>query len=159
MEWMAKKGDVGKRNSLSSVNQQLKIDYQKLQECTTNAILEAQKEEEKYSLNKEWSKFLLSSLFIICIGAAVIGIILLCLSFVSQLNLLKTSQGLLPQIKAICLMGLQLIGAFWLVQTAVTTYFAIKELDKEQNRNYILMFSSNVVAFVALIVAIISLFR
>ena len=137
---------------LSSGRITIDIDYDRLADSIAKAIVsEQRKEQEKYSISREWMKFILYPVFLlISIGMACFS----CFSFYKVFTLIssfgKTIIGLF-----------QFIGFFMLglVSSAlcILSILTYKELQNENDRQIIATLFSNTTALVALIVALIAL--
>lgn len=152
MRWFQKK----QRPNLT-VN--VEINYDKLGQSIADAIVKKEKEEaEQYSATREWLKIIMQPMLIIfCIFMAV----LMCVFFNSFImSLMATFQNATTInwreiVKAVIFAMLGLIsmglGGF--------SFFANREIEKENDRRYISSLFSNVVALMALIVALIALLK
>lgn len=133
------------------------IDYDKLAEAIVRAN---NKESKKYSMSREWMKFIIYPVFwgvaiiagilaIACLiygGATIVQIA--SIKTIAEFDLLKVVTGAV----AFC------IGLF-LTSVCLATIFTAKDIDKEDDRQYVAAMFSNVVALVALIVSLVALVK
>ena len=133
------------------------VDYDKLAEAIVRAN---NKESKKYSMSREWMKFIIYPVFwgvaiiagilaIACLiygGATIVQIA--SIKTIAEFDLLKVVTGAV----AFC------IGLF-LTSVCLATIFTAKDIDKEDDRQYVAAMFSNVVALVALIVSLVALVK
>jgi hypothetical protein len=136
------------------------IDYEKLGEAIAKAIIKEEKtEREKYSLTREWMKSILYPAFI-AFSVAAGGV---CLYSFYKLYVLLVSLnnsnyfiGFLKGFFQItCFFGLGLFSLF----ICLTTFWSYKEIEKENDRQFVAMVLSIITALAALIVALAALFQ
>lgn len=150
----SKKKNNQKGNNTSSMIVSVNIDYEKLGEAVAKAIVrEEAKENEKYSLPREWMKFILYPIMI------AIGLGMACLCVFSFYKAI----GLIPFFGTSLIGSLQFIGLFALglfsIALCITTFWTSKEIEAENDRQFVATMFSNITALVALIVAIVALFQ
>lgn len=141
-------------NNIENLN--LEIDYDKLAE----AIVKAEtKQQEIFSPSREWMKYILSFVYwSIAITAGILAIIMIIyilqngpdISVDTSISKVLTSffQSLVAFVIAIY------CGGFCIVSV-----FMAKEINGENDRNYVSAMFSNVVAIAALIIALVSLLK
>ena len=133
------------------------IDYDKLAEAIVRAN---NKESNKYSMSREWMKFIIYPVFW---GVAIIAGIL-AIAF-----LIYGGKTIFEQVNISTLAGFDLakvvagiiafgVGLF-LILVCLSTVFTAKEIDKETDRQYVAAMFSNIVALVALVVSLIALIK
>ena len=138
-------------NNIESVN--VDIDYDKLAEAIVDA---QQKANEQYSVSRELMKFAITPFFwILTVACGFISIAFWCVLFTSAKELLNDENWI---VGISTFLFVVFIALFSLILTAFLALTA-KEIDKENDRNYILSMFSNVVAIVALVVALIALVK
>ena len=133
------------------------IDYDKLAEAIVQATT---KESKKYSISREWMKFIIQPVFW---GIAIVAGILSIAAFVYGVAILSQTIGAesfaefdwLKLFTGAC----TLIIGFFLITVCLTTIFTAKDMDKEDDRQYVAAMFSNVVALTALIVSLIALVK
>lgn len=127
------------------------LDYEKLAKCIAKAIAEENdKRTNAYSITSEWMKFIITPIFwIIIILSAILSIALsiVAISYLSSNNPITMLQG-----------GLSFMAALFLGTIAIMTFFAIKEIDKEKDKQFVVSVFSGMISLVALIVALVALF-
>ena len=131
---------------------ELNIDYDKIAEAIVKAH---ESQSQKYSISREWMKFIITPVFW---GIAVIsGLLAVALfiygvgTFESALNNEDWSQAVSSCVS--------LCASFFMISICLSSFFAAKEIDKETDKQYVATIFSNIVALVALVVALISLVR
>ena len=138
------------RRNLTIINNE--IDYDKLAEAIIKANTNSQ---ETYSPSRECMKYVLNPVFW-CV--AIFTEILAIAMFVSILKSVTTvfASGNLNQITALFFeFALTLFMAGFSIITIITA----KEIDKENDRNYIASMFSNIVAIAALVISLIALLK
>ena len=133
------------------------IDYDKLAE----AIIRANNiESNKYSMSREWMKFIIFPVFwSVAIIAGILAIAFLIyggktifelanISTLAEVDFSKVVAGIV----SFCL------GLF-LISICLSTVFTAKEIDKETDRQYVAAMFSNIVALVALVVSLVALIK
>ena len=152
MKWFRKK----KENSIT-VN--VEIDYEKFGNSVADAIVKKEREEaERYSVTREWLKFIMQPMII------VFGIIMALFTVYLFYRVYSSVSIALKDLNAINLNELIKALAFFVLTLfssgfSLMAFFANRELGDEKDRQFISSLFSNVVALVALIVALIALFR
>lgn len=143
-----------KEKNSSAMNLSVNIDYEKLGEEVAKAIVkEETKESEKYSLPREWMKYILHPILTL-IGLAMA--FLTAFLFYKVFGLISSfGTSLIGSLK---LSGFLMLGLFSL-SLCLSTFWANKEIDKEKDRQFVAAMFSNVMALVALIVALVALFK
>lgn len=147
---------VGKKHlftqAKSVLKAELNIDYDKIAEAIVKAH---EKQGQEYSISREWMKFIITPVFW---GIAVIsGLLAVALfiygvgTFESALNNADWSQAVSSCVS--------LCASFFMISICLSSFFAAKEIDKETDKQYVATIFSNIVALVALVVALISLVR
>ncbi|MBQ2904273.1 MAG: hypothetical protein IJE48_07740 [Clostridia bacterium] len=150
---MAKKKRNTVVNNIDSVN--IEIDYDKLAHAIVNANKKTQYDENaEYSSSREWMKFIATCL--------LYGFSILCL--LTSLGLFAVGIKLTfefnsAEYKPLIEIAISIIGAFFLLLLAAFTFLAAKDLDGEQDKNYVATVFSNTMSMFALIVALIALFK
>ena len=131
------------------------IDYEKLSSAIAKAIAEETNHHaEKYSVTREWMKFIICPvLYLIAVLSGILGIGF----FVAELKLLRSFGG------AVTTMGfgqviIFLFLSFLLIGVAMFTFFAAKELNEEKDRSFVVAVFSGTVSLVALIISLIAFF-
>ena len=146
-----KKNNTTVVNNIDSVN--LEIDYDKLAEAIVKA---QQKANEQYSVSREMMKFVITPVFwILTFVTGFISVAFWGVLITSANDMLNDENWLAG---AITLLIVFFIAFFSLALTFFLGATA-KEIDNENDRNYISSMFSNVVAIVALIVALIALVK
>ena len=133
------------------------IDYDKLAEAIVRA---SNKESNKYSVSREWMKFIIYPVFWgVAIIAGILAIAFLIYGGAMLVQVTKISAAadfdfmkVVTGIVAFCL------GLF-LISICLSTVFTAKEIDKETDRQYVAAMFSNIVALVALVVSLIALVK
>ena len=132
------------------------IDYDKLAEAIEKAT---QKHNTQHSASSEWMKFLIAPILwsvVIIAGLLAIGFwVYGAQVFVTQIAILTFNTDWW-QIFAGCAMIM--IGLFLIAFCAFTAATA-KEIDRENDRDYVSSMFSNIVALVALVVSLIALVK
>ena len=146
-----KKNNTTVVNNIDSVN--VEIDYDKLAEAIVKA---QQKANEQYSVSREMMKFVITPVFwILTFVTGFISVAFWGVLITSANDMLNDENWLAG---AITLLIVFFIAFFSLALTFFLGATA-KEIDNEKDRNYISSMFSNVVAIVALIVALIALVK
>lgn len=131
---------------------ELNIDYDKIAEAIVKAH---EKQNQKYSISREWMKFIITPVFwgIAAISGlfSVAFLIYGVRTFESALNNTDWSQSVSGFVS--------LCASFFMISICLSSFFAAKEIDKETDKQYVATIFSNIVALVALVVALISLVR
>jgi len=138
-------------NNIGEIN--LEINYDKFAEAMSKVN---EQQSEKYSGTREWMKFILSPIFwTLVVFSAVLAIIFLIYGvqtltgmFSEGFNWTVTITGLV-----------EIFIGFFLISVCAFSWVSAKEIDEEKDRQYIASLFSNIVALVALIVALISLVK
>lgn len=131
------------------------IDYEKLADCLAKAIAEeSDKRINAYSITREWMKFIIAPVFW---SISVLTAILAVGFFITTLNALNCWTGDLADIpnaiKGLVSFVLTLMSIF----ISIAAFFAGKEIDQEQDRQFVVSVFSGMVSLVALIVALVAL--
>lgn len=133
------------------------IDYDKLAEAIVKAN---EKQNQKYSMSREWMKFIIYPVFwgvAIIVGILAIAFLiyggktifeLANINTLAEFDLSKIVAGIV----SFCL------GLF-LMSICLSTIFTAKEIDKETDRQYVAAMFSNIVALVALVVSLVALLK
>ncbi|MBR3918130.1 MAG: hypothetical protein IKJ59_05280 [Clostridia bacterium] len=143
-----------KKTVIGNIEQiNLEIDYDKLAE----SIVKASKiEDEKRSLSREWMKFVITPifwLFTVISGLFAIGF------FVEIFQIIKTLKGNISEWEQWITIAVGFILSLFFVVVCIFTIATAREIEKENNKQYVAAMFSNIVALVALIVALIALFK
>ena len=143
-----------KKTVIGNIEQiNLEIDYDKLAE----SIVKASKiEDEKRSLSREWMKFVITPifwLFTVISGLFAIGF------FVEIFQIIKTLKGNISEWEQWITIAVGFILSLSFVVVCIFTIATAREIEKENNKQYVAAMFSNIVALVALIVALIALFK
>ena len=150
---MAKKKQNTVVNNIDSVS--IEIDYDKLAHAIVNANKKTQADENtEYSSSREWMKFIATCLLygfsILCLVTSL-GLFAVGIKFTFEFNS--------AEYKPLIEIAISIIGAFFLLLLAAFTFLAAKDLDGEQDKNYVATVFSNTMSMFALIVALIALFK
>jgi len=139
-----------RRRNIAVVNNE--IDYDKLAEAIVRANT---KQQEKYSTSREWMKYILVPIFW---GIAILSGILAIAMFISLCQNMTTvfENGTLMENLVFLF---KIFIAFFSVSFCAFSIVAAKEIEKENDRTYVASMFSNIVATVALAVAIIALLK
>ena len=154
---MGKKKKSKQPEKLTTVNNieqlNLEIDYDKL----ADAIVKATKQEdEKHSISREWMKFVITPIFwLLAITSGIIAIGFFAETIVN-INALNENTFVWARWLTIILC---FSLSMFLLCVCVLTIATVKEIEKENNKQYVATMFSNIVALVALIVALIALFK
>ena len=134
---------------------ELNIDYDKIAEAIVKAH---ESQSQKYSISREWMKFIITPVFW---GFAVISGLLAVAFLIYGGGAFASELGSLPNTDwSRCVGGfVSLCASFFMISICLSSFFAAKEIDKETDRQYSATIFSNIVALVALAVALISLMR
>ena len=152
MKWFRKK----KENNIT-VN--VEIDYEKLGKSVADAIVKKERAEaERYSVTREWFKYILFAMIIIM---GLLAVIISGYCFYKSYTLWDKALGDSPRVY--WLEGAKMIGYFvsglFLLGMTGFAVAAQKEIEEEMNRQFIATVFSGVVALVALIVALLALVK
>lgn len=131
------------------------IDYDRLAEALVKAN---EKQSQKYSVSREWMKFIIYPVFwgvaiitgLLAIACCVYG----AKEMVFQINAMQNVNW-----KQLTIGVIALTIGFFLVAVSLSTIFTAKEIDKEKDRQYVAAMFSNIVALVALVVSLIALVK
>lgn len=149
---MAKKKDKPRViNNIQELN--LEIDYDKLAEAIVKAT---DAENNKYSFSREWMKFVITPMFGIL--SLVSGITSIGFFLEMIVNIVALSKNYLDSIRWITIISSFTLSIF-LFGICIMSIASIQEIKKENNKQYIATIFSNITALVALIVALVSLFK
>lgn len=141
------------------------LDYEKLAQCIAKAIAEERgKRINTYSVTREWMKFFAWPIFgfiIILMGVLGIGAFIMALSTVDEISASTVSSSffdmahLMPWLKLMAFFMVSLIC----LGIAIMAFAAGKEFERENDRQFVVSVFSSMVSLVALIVALVALFR
>ena len=131
------------------------IDYDKLAEAIVKAN---EKQNQKYSMSREWMKFIIYPVFwgvAIIAGILAIAFLIYGGKTIFELANIRTLADfdfskVVAGIVSFCL-------SLFLISICLSTIFTAKEIDKETDRQYVAAMFSNIVALVALVVSLIAL--
>lgn len=131
----------------------VEIDYDKLAEALSNA---QNQQNKKHSGTREWMKVFLSAAFwTLVVISAVLGVLFVGYG-ISTIVEMVTSIFEWP----VLLTGIiEIIIGISFICVCAFSWVAAKEIDEETDRQYIASMFSNIVALVALIVALIALVK
>ena len=140
-------------NNIESVN--LDIDCDKLAE----AIVKAQKEaNEKHSVSSEMMKFIIvPTLWILALVCGFIGLVFFAM-LIKDASVLPESLKNQEYVQWI-IVFIEFIVSMFSFGLAFFSGFSAKEMDEEKDRQYVASVFSNIIALVALIVALIALVK
>ena len=143
-----------KKTVIGNIEQiNLEIDYDKLAE----SIVKVSKiEDEKRSLSREWMKFVITPifwLFAVISGLFAIGF------FVEIFQIIKTLNGNFSEWGQWITIAVGFILSLFFVFVCIFTIATAREIEKENNKQYVATMFSNIVALVALFVSLIALFK
>lgn len=145
------------RNERRSINASSnEIDYAKLASCIAEAIVEANsKKTNSYSFTRELMKFVVTPLFwliaalMMLFAFAFLGVACFCMNEgVNSLNIIEFLKG-----------GISFILGLISFSIALFSFFAGKEFDKENDKQFVVAVFSGMVSLAALIVALVALVR
>ena len=148
---MAKKKER-KIFNIDEVN--IEIDYDKLAEAIVKAN---EKQANQYSMSREWMKFIIYPVFF---GTSVMSAILsLSFGIYSVKALLDAMSGNAMDLQLFIKGLVSFMICLYLISICFSTYFTGKEIDKEDDKQYVATMFSNVVALVALVVSLVALIK
>ena len=148
---MAKKKER-KIFNIDEVN--VEIDYDKLAEAIVKAN---EKQANQYSMSREWMKFIIYPVFF---GTSVMSAILsLSFGIYSVKALLDAMSGNAMDLQLFIKGLVSFMICLYLISICLSTYFTGKEIDKEDDKQYVATMFSNVVALVALVVSLVALVK
>ena len=148
---MAKKKER-KIFNIDEVN--IEIDYDKLAEAIVKAN---EKQANQYSMSREWMKFIIYPVFF---GTSVMSAILsLSFGIYSVKALLDAMSGNAMDLQLFIKGLVSFMICLYLISICLSTYFTGKEIDKEDDKQYVATMFSNVVALVALVVSLVALVK
>lgn len=156
---MAKKKDKPQViNNIQELN--LEIDYDKLAEAIVKAQskTEKQRKEKKSSISDSfifWISLFFRVISIFGIAICIIGFIAI-IQYAINTAIWNTANNIVANIFTFGIIGLFIItfGAYCIIM-----WRAAKEIETEKDRNYVVSVFSGIVSFVALIVALVALFK
>lgn len=132
------------------------INYDKLAEAIVRAN---NKESNKYSVSREWMKFIIYPVFWgVTIIAGILAIAFLIYGGVTLVQVTNISAANFDFMKAVTGIVAFCLGLF-LISICLSTVFTAKEIDKETDRQYVAAMFSNIVALVALVVSLVALVK
>lgn len=149
----------GKKPVTINANQpKLEIDYDRLADTVAKAIVKEEiQEREKYSMPREWMKFILYPVFVL------MGLCMAILAAFSIYEVIKSfsivGDSFESTIKAIVRITGFSVLALFSCGVCLTTFWTNKELEKEKDRQYVASVLSNITSIVALVVALIALLK
>jgi len=140
------------------VKRYLTIDYEHLEKSISKAIIHSNSvEANQFSGTREWMKFILIPMFWIIVvisGLAAIGF----LYHGGKIIVDVISKNIVGQGNFLSAITTFMLGLFS-ITICVFSAVAAREIDKENDRQYIASMFSNIVALVALIVALAAFFK
>ena len=143
-----------KKTVIGNVEQiNLEIDYDKLAESIVKV---SKMEDEKRSVSREWMKIVITPIFWLL--AAISGLFAVGF-FVGIFRIIKTLKGNFSEWGQWITILLCFILFMLFVGICILTIATAREIEKENNKQYVATMFSNIVALVALIVALIALFK
>lgn len=152
-------GKKARKTAISNTNQpKLEIDYDRLADTVAKAIVkEETQEREKYSMPREWMKFILYPMLV------VMGVFMAILAAFSFYETIKAIPSIDWPFQSFIKALVRMLGFFVLAMfssgVCITTFLANKELEKEKDRQYVASVLSNITSIVALVVALIALLK
>lgn len=133
------------------------IDYDKLAEAIVRAN---NKENNKYSMSREWMKFIIYPVFWgVAIIAGMLAIAFLIYGGTTLFELISISTLAEFDLQKVVIGIVTFCLGLFLISICLSTVFTAKEIDKETDRQYVAAMFSNIVALVALVVSLIALIR
>ena len=141
--------------------QSKEINYDRLSNSIAEAIVKREAEDRNsYSAPREWMKYVLHAATDLMAIVFLIASIYLGYFFLATVNAFQNFKGfsldlLISGGKAAAYAGFMLL-AFSL---SISTFFLGKDIEKEKDRHFVASMFSNVTSLVALIVALIALFK
>lgn len=155
---MAKKKER-KIFNIDEVN--IEIDYDKL----ADAIVKAnEKQSQQHSFSREWMKFIIYPVFkgttivtaIVAVCCILYGVVSMCTSL-NDITVLQIDPW--GSFINFAIGGFFFCVGLFVSSVSFATAMTAKEIDKENDRNYVATMFSNVVALVALIVSLVALVK
>lgn len=147
---------VGKKHLFTQTKSvpktELNIDYDKIAEAIVKAYGTQSK---KDSISIEWMKFVIVPVFW---GIAIIsGVLAVALFFygIGTINSALNSTDSLEFVRSF----VSIFASFFMISVCFYSFFTAKEINMEDDRQYVATIFSNIVALVALVVALLSLLR
>ena len=136
-------------------------DLKKLEKSITKAIQESNiKQMNEYSASREWMKFIMGVIIFIITGLLIVFGLLFLVKGIIDIDVWAKSSPNLIESNKILLMAILEIGlGFFAGALALFSILAYKELQNENDKNYIASMFSNIVALVALIIAFVALIK
>ena len=132
------------------------VDYDKLAEAIVRAN---NKESNKYSVSREWMKFIIYPVFWgVAIIAGILAIAFFIYGCATLVQVTSISAANFDLMKAVTGIVAFCLGLF-LISICLSTVFTAREIDKETDKQYVATMFSNIVALVALVVSLIALVK
>jgi len=151
---------MGKRKDKTPVvnhirNVNVEIDYDKLAE----AIVKAQEKQSlKYSVTREWMKFLVTP--VLWGITAITGLLGIAFTWQGGATFAEALQKSAEEwITDACISGLGFVIGLFLIGVAFFTGASAREINKENDKNFVVAVFSGVVSLVALVVSLIALIQ
>ena len=134
-------------------------DFEKLEQSIVKAMVESNKQiTEEYSVTREWMKFLMCPLLFgvaVLLFALGIGFIVVFTKDFNETIIILNDFSFNSIIKLI----IEFMVGFFVLGLSVFSYFAGKEIDKENDKSYVASIFSYVVSLTAVVIALIALVR
>lgn len=132
------------------------IDYDRLADCIAKAVAsENEKRAEKYSITREWMKFIIIPVLgTVSVVVGLLGIAFFIQAISSIVDLASPIWSFQSLLKLIIAFFFALIC----FAISLFTFFAAKELDKEKDRQFVVAVFSSMVSLGALVVALVALY-
>ena len=155
---MAKKKD--KKQTINNIQElNLEIDYDKLAEAIVKAqeISEDEANKKRKFTSGSFAMLIMIAFYIFSVFVGLLSLLMIVAPIVSW-NALHWN-GLTNIVTSIVAIAFCIVFAILLGLYAVLLWKSAKEIETEKDRNYIISVFSGIVSFVALIVALVALFK
>ena len=133
------------------------IDYDKLAEAIVKAN---EKQNKKYSMSREWMKFIIYPVFWgVAVIAGILAIAFLIYGGKTIFGLATISTLAEFDLSKIVAGPVSFCVGLFLISICLSTIFTAKEIDKETDRQYVAAMFSNIVTLIALVVSLVALVK